>query len=384
VALLAGLAACSDVDLDMRDLGRGLDTSQAALTAVETRPQPDDRGVLSYPGYQVAIARRGDTVADVAARVGIPAEELATFNGVPQGATLNRDEVLALPRRVAEPSPATGAPATGPIRPSGEVQVTELAGAAIARAEGQPAPGPGQSGTEPIRHRVQRGETAFTIARRYGVPVSALGEWNGLTSAYDVREGQYLLIPPAAAVAPQTEVAAAEPPPPGSGSPTPAPPSAAEPLPEDTPAAAAAAAGQGEDDGIDVPDSPNLGAERTAASGTGARLLLPVTGAIIRDFAPGRNEGIDIASAAGTPVRAADAGTVAAITEDTEGVPIVVVRHSGDLLTVYANVENLRVARGDSVARGQTIADVRAGDPAFLHFEVREGIDAVDPNDFIQ
>jgi len=389
-AALALLGACSNFDLDMRDLGRsGFDTSQAALAAVEDRPTPDDRGIISYPGYQVAVARRGDTVADVAARIGLPAEELARFNGAPVTARLNRGEVLALPRRVAEPSPITGAPSSGPLRPPGEVDVTELAGAAIDRAEGQgpetirraerPAPRTG-TGTEPRRHRVTAGETAFTIARRYGVPVAALAEWNGLDADYTLREGQYLLIPPAAAPAPE-RTAALEPSPPGTGSPTPTPPSAAEPLPEDTPPATAA------DDpgapGVDVPESPNLAEERTAASQGDARLLLPVSGPIIRDFAPGRNEGLDIAADAGTPVRAAEAGTVAAITRDTEGVPIVVLRHDDGLLTVYANVDDLRVERGDSVSRGQSIASVRAGQPAFLHFEVREGVEAVDPNDFI-
>jgi murein DD-endopeptidase MepM/ murein hydrolase activator NlpD len=386
VGALALLGACADLDLDMRDLGRsGLDTSQAALSAVESRPAPDNRGVISYPGYQVAVARRGDTVADVAARIGLPADELARFNGAPAAAPLNPGEVLALPRRVAEPSPATGAPATGPIRPPGEVDVAALAGAAIERAEGpisrsEPAPRAApQTGTEPRRHRVAQGETAFTIARRYNVPVAALAEWNGLDSDYTLRQGQYLLIPPASAT-PQP-AAAAPTTAPGTGSPTPTPPSAAEPLPEDT--APAAAPDDPEAPGVDVPDSPNLAEERTAASGGDAPLLLPVSGPIIRDFAPGRNEGIDIAADAGTAVRAADAGTVAAITRDTEGVPIVVVRHAQGLLTVYAGVDDLTVARGDSVSRGQTIARVRAGEPSFLHFEVRQGVEAVDPNDFI-
>jgi len=42
------------------------------------------------------------------------------------------------------------------------------------------------------------------------------------------------------------------------------------------------------------------------------------------------------------------------------------------------------VAKGDKVKRGQTIAVVRAGSPSFLHFEVRNGIDAVDPMPYLQ
>ena len=59
------------------------------------------------------------------------------------------------------------------------------------------------------------------------------------------------------------------------------------------------------------------------------------------------------------------------------------VRHADGLLTVYANIQNIRVGRGDSVSRGATVADVGPGDPSFLHFEVRRGFEAVDPNDFL-
>jgi murein DD-endopeptidase MepM/ murein hydrolase activator NlpD len=48
-------------------------------------------------------------------------------------------------------------------------------------------------------------------------------------------------------------------------------------------------------------------------------------------------------------------------------------------LTVYANLRNIRVSRGDQVSRGQTIAEVGSGDPSFLRFEVRRGFEAVNP-----
>ncbi|MEM6739803.1 MAG: LysM peptidoglycan-binding domain-containing protein, partial [Pseudomonadota bacterium] len=245
-ASLALLSGCADLDLDLRDLGNGFDTSDAALSATAARPAPDDRGIISYPGYQVAVARRGDTVTDVAERIGLPAEELARFNGAPANAVLNNGEVLALPRRVSEPSPATGAATTGPIRPAGEVDVATLAGDAIDRAEGtqtiERSGAARSSGEQPIRHQVAAGDTAFSIARRYDVPLAALAEWNGLDREFTVRTGQYLLIPPAAA-----QVASAPPPAattaPGTGSPTPTPPSAAQPLPPDTPSVASAGGG---------------------------------------------------------------------------------------------------------------------------------------------
>ena len=42
---------------------------------------------------------------------------------------------------------------------------------------------------------MQRGETAYTIARLYNVSAKSLAEWNGLGPDLAVREGQYLLIP---------------------------------------------------------------------------------------------------------------------------------------------------------------------------------------------
>jgi len=50
-----------------------------------------------------------------------------------------------------------------------------------------------------------------------------------------------------------------------------------------------------------------------------------------------------------------------------------------EMLYVYANVAGIAVSKGTSVSRGQKIAEVREGDPSFLHFEVRQGFESVDP-----
>ena len=196
--LLTGtlLSACADgLDMDMRGLGEGLDTSDAALAArTEARPEPDARGVISYPTYQVAVARPGDDVGTLADRVGVPAAELASYNGLPADAALRAGELVALPRRVAEPSRVPGVVTTSPIRPSGQVSVATIAGSAIDRAEASRSAAAAPTGTEPQRHRVGEGETAFSIARRYGVSVDALAQWNGLGADRAVRVGQFLLI----------------------------------------------------------------------------------------------------------------------------------------------------------------------------------------------
>lgn len=374
---LAILAACSGpFDYDLRgNLGNGFDTSDAAIGATADRPQTDNRGVISYPNYQVAVANRGDTVGDVATRIGLEAEELARYNGIGANVPLREGEILALPRRVTEPSPATGAIATGPILPAETIDITSLAGEAIDRAGPStttqphidtPANAP-QTGDEPVRHKVARGETAYSVARLYDVSVRSLAEWNALGADLSVREGQYLLIPVTITEAPlpvETD--------PGQGSPTPTPPSASTPLPAEnaTP-----------DPSAETPDSPNLAEDKTAASGT-STLLFPVEGNVIRPYEKGKSEGIDIAAAAGALVKAAKDGSVAAITQDTQQVTIIVMKHADNLLTVYANVDGVTVKKGDTVKRGQTIGSVRASDPPFLHFEVRKGFASVDPMPF--
>ena len=55
-----------------------------------------------------------------------------------------------------------------------------------------------------------------------------------------------------------------------------------------------------------------------------------------------------------------------------------------DLLTVYANVEGISVKKGDRVSRGQSIAKLRGGENAYVHFEVREGFESVDPETYLR
>lgn len=396
-AVAAGCDRLPD-DWDLRPPS-GLSTAEAARQATRPRPEPDARGIIAYPSYQVAVARGGDTVGSVAGRIGLPADELARFNGLAADTPLRDGELLVLPRRVSEPSgsggaggpidvaaiagpaidragsgPGAGTPADAPpfqVLPAPPPAATPAPAAPPPAAAATPRPGlPG--GQEPVRHRVRRGESAYTIARAYNVTVRALAEWNGLGPDFAVREGQTLIVPVTAGAAgnapPPADTAL-----PGSGSDAPPPPSAAAPMPDATPPPAAAP--------TPVPPSPNLGTDRT---GGGARFAMPADGRIIRGFQRGRNDGIDIGAAAGSAVRAAADGTVAAITRDTDQVTILVIRHEGNLLTVYANIDGVTVERGAAVRRGQQVARIRGGDPAFLHFEVREGFDAVDPLPFLQ
>jgi len=242
----------------------------------------------------------------------------------------------------------------------------------------QPQLPKGQSGKEPVRHKVERGETAYTIARLYNVSVKSLAQWNGLDSNFSIREGQFLLIPVPQQNPPKRQaepLSATTTPLPGDGSPTPKPPSSVKPLPNDDTAKPLPAAKP------TTKPVANVG-KVTKPVATGA-LLAPVTGTVIRGYKKGKNEGINLKAPDGTPVKAAEAGTVAAITKSAEGVPIVVIRHPDNLLTVYANVTGVSVEKGDKVKRGQPIAKLRTGNDAYVHFEVRKGFDSVDPAPYL-
>jgi murein DD-endopeptidase MepM/ murein hydrolase activator NlpD len=378
------LSACGKVepfDWDLRNGQGKLDTSGAALRATDPRPNADANGVLSYPNYQAAVAQRGDTVASVAARVGLPADQLARYNGLNVNANLREGEVLALPARVsAAPTAIQSGGVIGETAAPGAVDVTSIATTALDRVETTPIKAPvkaapkGTTGSEPIRHQVARGETAFSIARVYNVSARSIADWNGLGPDLEVREGQFLIIPTAKAKAPAAAKPVVEETLPGATSPTPEPPSAKKPLPdEETPKVG---------EKPKVAPTADLGKDKTAASS--ARFAMPVSGSIIRAYVKKKNDGIDISAAAGSPVKAASDGTVAAVTKDTQGTPIVVIRHADGILTVYAGVDGLKVAKGDKVSKGQTIAVVRAGSPAFVHFEVRKGVESVDPMAYVQ
>ena len=310
-------------------------------------------------------------------QVGLPQAAAVPAGTAQTGAAQGPGSRMTMPRFTlpwGRPAPAAGTAAqvSDPFAGQGVRQPTiPPAGTRVAAAPASQAPAQGAA-QAPVQvaarsHTVAAGETAWSISRKYGLSVDALAKANALPASMAVRLGQRLTIPPAAGTTTVAVVTA-----PGSGSPTPQPPSAAKPLPAERTAPASAPPPKAA--------APDLGKSRTAASGSG-RFGMPVNGAIVRPYKKGTNEGIDISAAPGTPVKAASAGTVAAVTRDTDGVPIVVVRHDGGLMTVYAGIEGLTVAKGDSVKAGQSIGTARS--EGVVHFEVRKGFDSVDPEGYL-
>lgn len=374
VAAALGLAGCAGNSWN--PFGGNEDPAAAAAPAPTVdNLSPDSRGIITYASYQVAVAQDGDTLASVASRVGTTPEALARRNALPADYLLHQGEVLLLPDSV--PRPAGGLD-DGMVttQPLGGAWSPETAAAAIDASGGSAATGTGsntnpfQNGQttpliDPVRHRVEKGETAYSIARLYGVSVTALASWNGLGPDLAVRENQELLIP---IVSDANRISGSVDTQPGQGTPVAPPPLAAEPLPEDITAA------------VD-PASPDLGQYRTPPGG---RLGAPVSGAVTRTFNASRPNGIAFSAAPGTPVHAAAAGEVAAVTDAVGGLgTIVLIRHQDDLITTYSTLTGVTVKEGDRVQSGQVIGKVAQRDKPELQFDVFRGTTNVDPTPYI-
>ena len=357
----------SNLDFDLR--GNEYDTSDAVRKAMKTRPLPDSRGIISYATYEVAVARKGDTIKSIADRLGLKSQNIAAYNGMSSLEKLNDGQLISLPNRTDQ----SKFQLRNSTSKRNEVNVTELASTAIETATNKKKvveKSTSEHEDEPIRHKVSRGETAFTISRLYNVSIRSLADWNGLDSNYTIREGQYLLIPlPSEKTV--TKVVTVKP---GKNSKTPSPPSSKEALPEPIPP-----------EKLETTSSKSKASsqpENIEVSNTG-QFSYPVKGKIIRDYVKNKTDGIDISAPEGTPIMAAEKGLVAAITSDTQEVPIIVLKHEGNLLTVYAGIGDIAVKEKERVSRSQVIGKIRPGNPSFLHFEVRRGFESIDPMEFL-
>ncbi len=195
-----------------------------------------------------------------------------------------------------------------------------------------------------VVHVVRPGETVYRIARAYGVAPADLLEENGIVDPKQVAVGTELFVPGASRVVGLDETGGGRPP--GGERP-------------------AGQATRGE------PERP--------AAAVKARLAWPLKGVLYGRYgvrSGRRHDGIDLSAPEGTPIGAAAAGAVIYAGEQNGYGSIVILRHLGGLVTLYAHCSTLLVEEGDQVKAGQAIARVgqtgRSSGP-HLHFEVREG-----------
>lgn len=353
------LSACADRITDFDRPSDFFDRRPDISSTNGAAPSANDRGIVASGGSAYIEARVGDTIESIAARAGVTGAELARTNGVPLSFRPVVGQRFALPKgyrvenqsvfreeSLADPA-QTPSESSSPFREAGNTN-------------------------DVLRHRVLSGESAFSIARDYGVSATALAEWNNLNKEFDLRVGQQLLIPNGGA-APRLIS--------DTGTP--------EFIEELNSGGSSNTNGGTSLSAAPTPEPAPSGTEESPApanTSTDQRMVRPVEGTILRPYAsgPGGNEGIDFGASEGASVRAAAAGTIALISTAASGSKVVLLRHPDNIYTVYSNLTDVMVARGDKLTRGQKIGAVaRVGSESFLHFEVRNGTDAVDPGPFL-
>jgi len=206
-------------------------------------------------------------------------------------------------------------------------------------------------------YRVRKGDSLGGIARKRRVSVDHLIRWNGLKPPYTLYAGRVLRV-----AAPRSA---------GSrGARVVGRPRAAAPR-----------------SGAARPAAPVRVAPARSGSRAGASAVVwawPLTGAVIQGFRPGdpARTGLRISCRAGEEVRTAGAGAVVYSGSGLKGYGnLIIVKHNKNYLSAYGFNRRLFVKEGDSVTRGQALAECGEGPGGtpLLHFEVRRDGASVNP-----
>jgi lipoprotein NlpD len=223
--------------------------------------------------------------------------------------------------------------------------VTDRSGGSVAY---EPAP--------PGYYRVKKGDTLARIALDHGQAPRDVAQWNTAANpSFNpnvIEIGDLVLVrPPAGA-------------------------KAVKPVERKTNAGA---------DKVDTP-APTEASKPELVAEPGIRLSWPAKGKVTGEFSEA-NKGIDIAGKVGEPVLAAADGKVVYAGNSLRGYGnLVIVKHDNTYLTAYAHNSKLVVKEGDSVRKGQKIAEMGDTDTNApkLHFELRVNGKPVNPTPYLQ
>jgi lipoprotein NlpD len=110
--------------------------------------------------------------------------------------------------------------------------------------------------------------------------------------------------------------------------------------------------------------------------------IWPVRGRVLAPFSEPNSKGVDISGKIGDPVVAAAQGKVMYTGTGIRGYgKLIVIKHDNGFNSVYAHNREILVKEGQSVNRGQKIAELgdSDSDAPKLHFEIRKSGKPVDP-----
>lgn len=131
---------------------------------------------------------------------------------------------------------------------------------------------------------------------------------------------------------------------------------------------------------------PEAKAADPALSGDEIAWIWPANGKMVGTFSEGGSKGVDIDGKAGDPVIASGDGKVVYSGTGLRGYgKLVIIKHNNTYLSAYAHNQNILVKEGQSVTKGQKIAEMGNSDAdrVKLHFEVRRQGKPVDPLQYL-
>lgn len=250
-------------------------------------------------------------------------------------------------------------------------------------------------------YTVKKGDTLYSIALDNGQDYKDVAAWNNLENPNRILVGQQLRVAPPDAGAAGTAVAK----PIGGGvvesrslDGGPAPVAASETLKREPKAgketysdqAWAKAQNQNNAQGTAAKPAEPARSEAPAAAAAPAAAEVnwawPAGGKSIAGFNEATNKGVDIAGKLGEPVLAAADGKVVYSGSGLRGYgKLVIIKHDATFLSAYAHNNNILVKEGQSVTRGQKIAEMGNSDTdqVKLHFEIRRQGKPVDPTQYL-
>jgi lipoprotein NlpD len=207
-----------------------------------------------------------------------------------------------------------------------------------------------------VYHTVGKGQTLYNISRVYNVPLEDIERANNLTNATDLKTGEKLYIPGASKtlyVPPTVEITNNKP--------------------------SQQALQKNNNSQFSNSNNVTGHANSQPLSHTGAgSFVWPLRGKLLQGFKTSngtRHDGIDIKGTEGAPVYAAAGGTVIYSNDTIKGYGnMIIIKHKGGFVTVYAHNSVNIVKKGQAVQQGQVIA--RVGHTGYatgshLHFEIR-------------
>ena len=247
---------------------------------------------------------------------------------------------------------------------------------------------------------MKKGDTLYSIALDYGQDYREMAAWNKLEDPGLIRIDQRLRLFPPDSVG---EPTSAQPIPLAAPVPTPvfSEPKARKlpyseqamaqlkmpvPAAAPTPAVAAPAQPQAKSSPAHVVPAPPV--EKQTPAGDGKMIWeWPAQGKLLYGFGQGSNQkGVGIEGRSGQPVLAAAPGKVVYSGSGLRGYgKLIIIKHNTSYLSVYAHNSQILVKEGQTVAKGQKIAEIgdTDSDRVALHFEIRRLGKPIDPLQYL-